>query len=267
MLSGKGGIVLSFSFVIEPTINGESIAYFRIMRPEMRNAVNYDVMSGLEEFLDRIEDDPEISFAVISGEGNLAFCSGGDLSDFHGFQTAEDAWPMLSRGAKILYRIATLPMPTIALINGAAVGGGCELATACDYRLVASHAKAGFIQGTLAITSGWGGATLLFEKNSPHDQLLQLTSRASVHSADKLKELGWATEVYNGDADAALDQFLAPMLKVHRNVHRAYKSIATRKWQANNLREAMQEEARVCSVLWESDAHHEAVQRFLTKNK
>ncbi|ARD49204.1 enoyl-CoA hydratase/isomerase family protein [Sporosarcina sp. P33] len=245
----------------------QSIAYFTINRPDMRNAVNYDVMEGLELFLDQIEDDPEVSFAVITGEGELAFCSGGDLGDFHGFQTADDAWPMLSRGANILYRIATLPMPTIALVNGAAVGGGCELATACDYRLVASHAKAGFIQGTLAITSGWGGASLLFEKNGPHDRMLQFTSRASVHSAEQLEQLGWATEVFEGDVQTALDQFLAPKLKVHRNVHRAYKNIAVRKWKSGDLKLAMQEEARVCSVLWESDAHHEAVQRFLTKSK
>ncbi|PIC65720.1 enoyl-CoA hydratase [Sporosarcina sp. P13] len=253
---------MSYTIVID-----QSIAYFTIERPAMRNAVNYEIMEGLEAFLEQIQDDPQISFAVITGEGELAFCSGGDLSDFHGFRTAEDAWPMLSRGASILYRIATLPMPTIALVNGTAVGGGCELATACDYRLVATHAKAGFIQGTLAITSGWGGATLLFEKNAPHDQLLQLTSRASVHSAMELKDLGWATDVYDGDAQLALDEFLAPMLKIHRNVHRAYKSIATRKWKAHDLEQAMQEEARVCSVLWESDAHHEAVQRFLTKAK
>lgn len=262
MLNEKGGIFLSYSIKVD-----QSIAYFTINRPAMRNAVNYDVMEGLESFLDKIEDDPEVSFAVITGEGDLAFCSGGDLSDFHGFQTAEDAFPMLSRGASILYRIATLPMPTIALVNGAAVGGGCELATACDYRLVASHARAGFIQGTLAITAGWGGATLLFEKNGPHDRLLQFTSIASIHSPEQLLELGWATEVYEGDTQAALDQFLAPQLKVHRNVHRAYKSIATRKWKANGLEHDMQEEARVCSVLWESDAHHEAVQRFLTKSK
>lgn len=245
----------------------DSIAYFTITRPKMRNAVNYDVMEGLETFLDEIEDNPDISFAVITGEGDRAFCSGGDLSDFHGFETAEQALPMLSRGAAILYRIAALPMPVIAVVNGTAVGGGCELATACDYRLMSVNAKAGFIQGTLAITSGWGGASLLFEKNGPHDQLLKLTTGASVHSAEHMLEIGWATELYEGDAETALKQFVEPLKKIHRNVHRAYKAIAVRKWKDNGLQEAMQEEARVCSILWESDAHHEAVQRFLTKSK
>lgn len=253
---------MSSAFVIE-----DSVAYFTITRPEMRNAVNYDVMEGLENFLDEIEDNPDISFAVITGEGDRAFCSGGDLSDFHGFETSEQAFPMLSRGAAILYRIAALPMPVIAAVNGAAVGGGCELATACDYRLMSVNAKAGFIQGTLAITSGWGGASLLFEKNGPHDQLLKLTSGASVHSAEHMLEIGWATELYEGDTKTALEQFLEPLKKVHRNVHRAYKAIAVRKWKDNGLQEAMQEEARVCSILWESDAHHEAVQRFLSKSK
>lgn len=253
---------MTFKIQIE---NG--IAKFTITRPEMRNAVNYTVMDGLELFLNRVENDSTVAFAVITGEGDRAFCSGGDLSDFHGFQTAEEAFPMLSRGASILYRIATLPMPVIGLINGAAVGGGCELATACDYRLVSSNAKAGFIQGTLAITSGWGGASLLFEKGGRHDQLLQLLSRANVHSAEELLEIGWATELFEGDAEAALQQFIEKMSGCHPDVHRAYKAISIRNWHSHALREAMIEEARQCSILWASDAHHEAVERFLSKSK
>ncbi len=84
---------------------------------------------------------------------------------------------MLSKMGKILYDIATLPVPTIALINGAAVGGGCEIATACDFRLVAKDAKCGFIQGTLGITSGWGGGTYLFESGLKHDCCFKNVSR------------------------------------------------------------------------------------------
>ena len=95
-------------------------------------------------------------------------------------------------------------MPVIALVNGAAVGGGCELAIACDYRIVSSSAKAGFIQGTLAITTGWGGATLLFEKDGKHDRVFRLLSEAEVHTADQLLEAGWATEIYEGNAGRGL---------------------------------------------------------------
>lgn len=251
---------MSYTIHIE---NG--IATFTIDRPEMRNAVNYAVMEGLEQFLNQIEDNPAVSFAVLTGAGDRAFCSGGDLAEFHGFRTAEEAFPMLSKMAGLLYRVATLPMPVIAVVNGAAVGGGCEIATACDYRLVSSQAKAGFIQGTLAITTGWGGATLLFEKDGKHDRVFRLLSEAEILTADQLLAVEWATELYEGSAEEGLKDFLAKMSKVHPSVHRAYKTVAIRKWTADFMRDRMLEEARQCSLLWESEAHHEAVEQFLSK--
>lgn len=241
----------------------EGVATFTIDRPERRNAVNTAVVDGLEKFLDRVEKDPTIAYAVITGSGDRAFCSGGDLSEYHALRTAADAYPMLSRMAGLLFRLATLPMPVIALVNGTAVGGGCELAMACDYRVVSSEAKAGFIQGTLAITTGWGGATLLFEKDGKHDRVFRLLSEAKMHTAAEMLEVEWATEVYEGDAEEGLGHFLARMSKIDPSVHRAYKTVAIRKWTADFMRDRMLEEARQCSVLWEADAHHAAVARFL----
>lgn len=251
---------MSYQITIE---NG--IATFMIDRSEMRNAINTAVMDGFDEFIGKVEVDEDISFAVITGAGDRAFCSGGDLSEFHALRTAEQAFPMLSRMAGILYKIATLPVPVIALVNGVAVGGGCEIAMACDYRVVSSKAKAGFIQGTLAITTGWGGATLLFEKDGKHDRVFRLMSEAEVQTAEDLLDIGWATEIYEGSAESGLSQFLSKMSKVHSSVHRAYKSVAIRKWTADFIRDRMIEESRQCSILWESEAHHAAVEGFLAK--
>jgi enoyl-CoA hydratase len=253
-----GAINLAFKITIE-----ENIATFMIDRLEMRNAVNTEVVDGLESFLDEVENDLDISFVVITGAGDRAFCSGGDLVEYQDLQTADDAFPMLSRMAGLLHRVATLPMPVIALVNGTAVGGGSELATACDYRIVSEKAKAGFIQGTLAITTGWGGATLLFEKFGKHDQVFRLLSEAEVHSAEEMLEIGWATEIYSGTAEEGLAQFLEKMMKIHPAVHRAYKTIAIRKWTADFIKDRMLGEAQNCSILWEGEAHHEAVKRFL----
>jgi enoyl-CoA hydratase/carnithine racemase len=239
------------------------IATFTINRSDVHNAINSTVMDGLKQFLDQIEDDQGIAYAVITGAGDRAFCSGGDLSEFHDLRTAEEAYPMLGTMAGLLYRVATLPMPVIALVNGTAVGGGCEIATACDYRIVSASAKAGFIQGRLAITTGWGGATLLFEKDGKHDRVFRLLSEAEVFTADQLLEAGWATEIYEGDREDGLQRFLAKMSAHHPSVHRAYKSVAIRKWTADFMRDRMLEEARQCSILWGSAAHHEAVDQFL----
>ncbi len=248
------------AYTIE-TQNG--IVTFTIDRPHIRNAVNEQVMEGLEELAIRAREQ-DIRFVIITATGEQAFCSGGDLSVFHELKTEQQAWPMLNRMGQALYRIKTIPVPVIALINGTAVGGGCEIATACDYRLVRSHAKCGFIQGTLAITSGWGGGTYLFEAIK-HDAALKMLSDSRAYSSAELLENGWASAVIEEDGD--IGRFLASMDRVLPSVHRAYKAMAVRKWQETNLKQRVDEEIRECARLWAEEAHHLAVDGFLNKNK
>lgn len=247
--------------------NDNGICIFTINREEKRNAVNDEVMDGLKEVITYIKENKSVSFLVITGAGEKAFCSGGDLSEFHSLKTEEQAFGMLSKMGNILYDLATLHVPTIALINGTAVGGGCEIATACDFRLVASHAKCGFIQGTLSITTGWGGGTYLFERGLRHDRALKMLVDAKSYDANLLYEIGWAMRVFEGSKEQALDEFILEMRKIHPSVHQAYKEIELRKWKERNMYERVMEEIRLCAKLWESDAHNEAVKRFLNKSK
>lgn len=236
---------------------------FTIDRPEIRNAVNAEVMEGLEKLIERASTElPRL--VIITAAGEKAFCSGGDLSVFHALETEEQAYPMLKRMGDVLYRIKTLPVPVAAVINGTAVGGGCEIATACDYRLVRSHVKAGFIQGTLAITSGWGGGTYLFE-TLQHDQALKMLSEARLYTAEELLENGWATTVIESDEDLA--SFINSFGLVLPEVHQSYKEIAVRKWESSNMKERVDAEIRRCAQLWASEAHHQAVSKFLNKSK
>ncbi|ETP68683.1 hypothetical protein G159_11335 [Planococcus glaciei CHR43] len=241
----------------------DEILTFTIDRPDIRNAINEGVMEGFEELTKKVhKSNPR--FVIITASGSQAFCSGGDLSVFHELKTKEQAYPMLKRMSEVLYAIKTLPVQVIALVNGAAVGGGCEIATACDYRLVREHAKCGFIQGTLAITSGWGGGSYLFE-TLQHDRALKMLSDARAYPADELLENGWATKIVRDDAD--IEAFIHSMKKIRPEVHRAYKEIAIRKWQASGLKDRVESEVRRCAELWEADVHHEAVDNFLAKAK
>ncbi len=245
----------------------DGIVTFTINREEKRNAVNDEVMDGLQEAITYVEQNNDVRFLVVTGAGEKSFCSGGDLSVFHALETEDEAFGMLSKMANILYKLATLPVPTIALINGTAVGGGCEIATACDFRLMASHAKAGFIQGTLAITSGWGGGTYLFERGLRHDRALKMLVDAKAYDAQVLYDIGWAMRVFEGTKREALADFIEDMRKIHPSVHQAYKEIELRKWRERNIYERVMEEVRTCARLWESEAHHQAVNSFLTKSK
>ncbi|MDW0109325.1 enoyl-CoA hydratase/isomerase family protein [Sporosarcina aquimarina] len=238
---------------------------FTISRPEVRNAVNYEVMDGLEQFIDQLERDTSLKWGIITSEGGKAFCSGGDLGEFHALETSAEALPMLSRMTKLLYRLAASPISTIALMDGTAVGGGCEIAAACDYRLMKTGAKAGFIQGTLAITTGWGGASLLYEKEQLHSRVLRFLTEARVHDSQSLYEWGWLTDVYSESKEDALAKFIANSEHVDAAVLQAYKSIAIRKWEKTGLKERMLAECKQCSTLWESDAHHAAVAKFRSR--
>lgn len=245
----------------------DGVLTFTIDRPERRNAINDDVMRGFREVMDYVYAHPSVRFLVITGAGDRAFCSGGDLSEFHALTTAEEASSMLSKMAELLYEWATLPVPTIALINGAAVGGGCEIATACDFRLVARHAKCGFIQGTLAITTGWGGGTYLFQRGLRHDRALKMLVDASVYEAEQLFEIGWAMRIFDDAPIQALQQFIENMRKIEPGVHKAYKEMEIRKWKNAELYTRIQEEVAACAHLWEQEPHLQAVERFLNKNK
>lgn len=245
----------------------DGVLLFTLNRPARRNAINNDLMEAFKKVIHYVHTNKSVRFLVITGEGDQAFCSGGDLAEFHRLVTEEQAFGMLSKMGEILYDWATLPVPTIALINGAAVGGGCEIATACDFRIVSREARCGFIQGTLAITTGWGGATYLFERGLRHDHAMKMLVDAQTYDSSQLEDVGWASSVFDGDKLIALEQFIEFMRQINPGVHQAYKEIEIRKWAEKNLKQRVMEEIAQCSKLWESEAHAEAVGRFLSKNK
>lgn len=240
-------------------LTDEGVLTLSINRPEKRNAINFQLIKEFDEAIDWAEKEPAVKIIVIRGTGDRAFCSGGDLSEFHALHTEEDAFRMLSQMGEVLYKLATCLKPTIAYLNGHAVGGGCEIATACDVRVVKEGAKLGFVQGNQAITTGWGAGTLLMEK-LPSSQALHLLYSASIITAGEAKEKGFATELVQEEQAflSYVEQFSNKQLEVLQ----AYKQILLRKWEMTNLKERMLEEIKACSKLWEKDEHLEAVDKF-----
>ncbi len=247
-------------FSIEKRDDG--ILLFTIRREEKRNAINYAVMDGLKEAIE-MAGQPDVKGLVVTGEGEKAFCAGGDLSVFQNLRTAEQAYGMLSKMGNILYELFMLPKPTVALMNGTALGGGCELATACDFRVARTGVKAGFVQGTLAITSGWGGGTMLLEK-LPLANAMKMLFEAKRYTAEELKELGFVHYIYDGDTEDGLST-IAHIFQLRAGVLEAYKEMMIRKWRDKNLKEKIDEEIQKCAILWADDEHHELVDQFVNK--
>ncbi|OLN21485.1 enoyl-CoA hydratase [Domibacillus antri] len=239
------------------------ILLFTISRQDRRNAVNYGVIKGLNEAVERAKQD-DVRVLAVTGEGDRAFCSGGDLSVFHSLRTEKEAYAMLSKMGAVLYDLATLPKPTVALMNGTAVGGGCEIAAACDYRIARDGVKMGFIQGNQAITTGWGGGTLLMERIETRFAFKML-SEAAVFRAEQLEGFGFIDRVHERAGMEEAKRFFEHELAIHSTVLTAYKKILTAKWESSGLKERMEQEIRQCAILWEQEAHHEAVAAFLSK--
>lgn len=251
------------SFRTEERDNG--LLFFTITREEKRNAINYEVMDGLKSALE-IGLAPHIKGIVITGEGDRAFCSGGDLSIFQHLRTEEEAFSMLSKMGNILYELVTYPKPTVALMNGIAVGGGCELATACDLRIAKKGIKAGFVQGTLAITTGWGGGSILLEK-LPLANGMKMLFEAKKYTAEELYDLQFVHYLVEETNWDGLQSSVGPIFQMEESVLSAYKQIFIRKWQETNLKERMDEEIRKCALLWSKDIHHEKVAEIMNGSK
>lgn len=247
----------------ESYIDEHRLFWFRINRPEKRNAIDYDVMNDLEHALGEAQANPLVRAFIITGAGEQSFCSGGDLSVFHSLYTKEDAYAMLSRMGAILYKLMTLPLPTYALINGTAIGGGCEIASACDQRWAMPHARMGFVQGDLGITTGWGGASMLFEK-VPSPQALQMLNSANIYTAVEAERLGFIQKVLE---KSEVGSMVVESLVESSAVLRSYKQALKTKWEQTNLKERMLAEIEQCAYLWEQDEHHMAVARFLQSKK
>jgi len=246
-------------------IDSDGYAWFIINRPEKRNAIDYDIMNDLKEALQIVGGNDHCRAFIITGKDEKAFCSGGDLTLFHSLHTKEEAYPMLAKMGDILYSLLTLPMLTVALINGIAIGGGCEIASACDFRLAKLDSKMGFIQGKLAITTGWGGATILFEK-LPYQVALQMLMSADLYSSTQALQLGFVHSLLkNENLEEQCREFVKTISVHHLNVLKAYKCALVNKWVRSGIKERMFTEIEQCSILWESAEHHHVVAEFLKR--
>lgn len=243
--------------------NKQGIGMVTINRPNKRNAIDYDVMTSLQQIISHTKDDDAVKGLVITGKGYDAFCSGGDLSVFHSLKTADEAYAMLNKMGMVLIDLFTYPKPTIALINGVAVGGGAEIAAACDFRLAANHARIGFIQGKLGITTGWGGASFLYERISGM-KAMELLMSAEQITAEEAYQIGLYQEVSDfTDLDKLLMAYIERYLNKPIEVLKAYKQLFLRRTDLVKLKENVISEIKECSILWESEAHHQAVTYFL----
>lgn len=136
-----------------------AVAVLTIDRPEKRNALSGQVRAALIAALDALRDDDGVRVLVVTGAGEKAFVAGADIAEFAERTPLEQRAAMTGR--RVFDEIAAYPKPVIAMINGFCLGGGCELALACDLRIAADTAKLGQPEINLGIIPGGGGTQRL----------------------------------------------------------------------------------------------------------
>jgi enoyl-CoA hydratase len=159
-----------------------------INRPEKLNALNKSVLNELDHAIQSIYDDSNIKATIITGQGSKAFVAGADISEFIELPDGQGA-ALARKGQQIFFKIENCPKPVIAAVNGFALGGGCELAMACHFRLASHTAKFGQPEVNLGLIPGYGGTqrlTMLVGKGKS----MELIMTGNIIDAAEAKLLG-----------------------------------------------------------------------------
>lgn len=138
----------------------ETILIITINRPDKLNALNQQVMGDLNTALDEVYNNDEIRSVIITGSGPKSFVAGADISEFVG-ASVEEGKAMAKKGQAIFFKIENAPKPIVACINGFALGGGCELAMSCHFRIASDNARFGQPEVNLGLIPGYGGTQRL----------------------------------------------------------------------------------------------------------
>ncbi|MGH3633841.1 enoyl-CoA hydratase/isomerase family protein [Mycobacterium sp.] len=228
------------------------LAVLTIDRPHARNAIAPETMDQLEKALDAAEGADALA---ITGAGDRAFVSGGDLKELAAIRTEEDAAAMAWRMRSICDRLAGFPAPVIAALNGHAFGGGAEVAVAADIRVAADDIKIGFNQVTLEIMPAWGGAERLAALVGKSRALL-LAGTGTVLDAAEAERLG------------LIDRVL-PRSDFDDGWRRLARALASR--PAGEIKRVVggvsaDEAVKAFARLWVSDAHWQAADRVMNRS-
>jgi enoyl-CoA hydratase len=235
-----------------------------INRPEKRNALSMGLLDELGATL-HAHRDADIKCVLLTGAGDRAFAAGGDLKELDAVRSKTQARVMSERGHAALDQVRYFPLPVIGALNGLALGGGAELAMACDIRIAAAHAELGLIQAQLNVTTAWGGGIDLINAVGNSAALAILCSGRRIDAQEALRIcLYEAVCPANEDFNDFAEKFLQGYLGKSVNVLRSYKATAAARRQ--RLQEELSETARQGFVTaWVHDDHWDAAAKALKK--
>jgi methylglutaconyl-CoA hydratase len=243
----------------------DSMAIATLNRPDKLNAINRDLLEEFGAFLDVTETDKTVRCVIITAAGDKAFCVGADLKERQAM-TEKDILQRFDQVHKLYTRLENLHVPVIAAINGAALGGGLELALACDFRILAKNAVVGLPEVSLAIIPGNGGTQRL-TRVIGMSKAMELILMARRLSADEAFAAGIVSKaVPPGQALAEAKSWATTMGEMGPLALAAAKR-AIRRGIELPMAKALELEAECYKTLLGSKDRKEGIVAFLDKRK
>jgi len=232
-------------------------------RPAQRNALSLELLDELGSVLERYRGDSRLKCVIIRAAGDRCFAAGGDLKELDRVRSEDEARAMAQKGRRTLDRIRCFPLPVIAALNGPALGGGAELAMACDARVAVEHAELGFLQAQLNVTTAWGGGIDLIAALGDNRALKLLLAGRRL-SAARGHELGLIDRLCAPEQslERCVDDFIEPYLARSYKVLRGFKALSASARMRLHEQLSGLEEARFVAS-WTDDAHWQAAAHAL----
>lgn len=178
-----------------------AIELVTVNRPKALNAIDASVLDALSDLVDELSEDAHLRGVVLTGAGEKAFVAGADIEAMSTLGPA-GAEHFSARGQRVLDGLSALPVPVVAAVNGFALGGGCELAMACDIVLASTRAKFGQPEVKLGVIPGFGGTQRLVRRVG-WANALDLCLSARMIGAEEALRMGLVSRVVDGDVVAA----------------------------------------------------------------
>ena len=242
----------------------DNAAIITINRPDALNALNLDVLSDLEQAVAQAEKDDNVYVLIITGEGR-SFVAGADIAQMKDL-TADEGRAFGEFGNKVFSKIESLTKPVIAAVNGFALGGGCELASACDIRIAGEKAKFGQPEVGLGITPGFGGTQRL-PRIVGLSKAKELIFTAATIDAQEALRIGLVSQVVPGEE--LMDTALAMAGKIAQNAQvavRQSKAAINRGMQCD-VETGLAFEAQAFGLCFSTEDQRDAMNAFVNKEK
>ncbi len=253
---------MSYKTLVFEVDNGTAV--ITINRQEKLNALNKDVFTDLDNALNEVEARSEIKSVIITGAGAKAFVAGADITEFAGLDK-EQAVALAKRGQDIFFKIENNSKPVVAAVNGFALGGGCELAMACHFRICSDNAKFGQPEVNLGLIPGYGGTQRLTQLvGKGRSMELQMTAKI----ADAKEALQWGLVNYVTTQEELLPRTKEILLDIQNKAPVAVsKVIACVNVAVLNKEDGFGKEIAAFAECFITDDMKEGTSAFLEKRK